>query len=106
MPNYKYDESPLAKQFRYYVLTKPDTRGRNCLHYAAQFGDKHFCTMIVEEARVLEILPEIIDVKDEDSMTPLYLLSEKGCRSVSLEKQDPDEVERIAVEKLLREIDQ
>ena len=60
--------------------------------------------MIIEEARHLEILPLVIDVKDDDNMTPLYLLSERGYRTVSDVQKDPDEVERLAVEKLLEEI--
>ena len=101
---FPFEDTLLAKQLRYYILTNLDSRGKNCLHYAASFGDKHFCTMIIEEARHLDFLPEVIDCKDEDQMTPLYLLSERGYRPISDIYLDPEDVENNAVEKLIKEI--
>ena len=53
-------------------------KGRSVLHYAAMNGDRHFCTMIIHEAEIMGILDLIIDLTDDDELTPLYLLCEKG----------------------------
>ena len=47
---------------------------------AASFGDKCFCHFIVKEAEKLNFIDELIDKKDIDGFTPLYLLCEKGYR--------------------------
>lgn len=65
---------------RYYILTKKDAKGRQVLHRGAECGDKHFCTMITWEAHKLDFVDEIIDTKDKDGLTPLYLLAEFGYR--------------------------
>lgn len=36
--------------------------------------------MICEEAKDLQFVEDIVDVKDNDGLTPLYLLSEHGFR--------------------------
>jgi ankyrin repeat protein len=74
---------------RYYILTKKDAKGRQVLHRAAECGDKHFCTMICYEAKKLEFVDEIIDTKDKEGLTPLYLLAEVGYRK----KYDEDDEE-------------
>lgn len=48
-------------RIRYHILTKKDAKGRISLHRAAEVGDKHFCTMIVEEAKDLSFVEDIID---------------------------------------------
>ena len=50
------------------------------LHLAARLGDKYFSTMIVNETRDLGCLDEIINEKDNEGHTPLYLLCETGFR--------------------------
>jgi len=50
------------------------------LHRAAELGDKHFTTMIVLESEELKFLDDIIDKKDKQGLTPLYLLCENGFR--------------------------
>jgi hypothetical protein len=77
---------------RYYILTKQDAKGRQVLHRAAECGDKHFCTMITWEAKKLEFVNEIIDTKDHEGLTPLYLLAEVGYR-----KKYDDDDEQIAL---------
>lgn len=85
-----------SRMIRYFLLTFPDPRGRVCLHNACRFGDKHFVTMIVMEADYLGhgIVDEIIDRKDEDRLTPFYLLCEEGFRK----KYDFDEEEQALLE--------
>lgn len=46
------------------------------LHTAVKYGDKYFATMILKEAEDLGILEKIIDLKDKNGSTPLYLLCE------------------------------
>jgi hypothetical protein len=79
----------LDKMIRYYILTKKDAKGRQVLHRAAECGDKHFCTMIAYEAKKLGFESEIIDTKDNEGLTPLYLLAEFGYRK----KYDEDDEE-------------
>jgi ankyrin repeat protein len=67
-------------RIRYFILTKKDAKGRNSLHRAAECGDKHFCTMICYEAADLNFTEVVVDVKDNDGLTPLYLLAEHGFR--------------------------
>lgn len=47
---------------------------------AARLGDKYFSTMIVNEARDLGCLDEIINDENSEGHTPLYLLCESGFR--------------------------
>ena len=77
---------------RYYILSKKDAKGRQVLHRAAECGDKHFCTMITYEAKKLEFVNEIIDTKDNEGLTALYLLAEVGYR-----KKYDDDDEQIAL---------
>ena len=81
---------------RYFLLTYRDPRGRTCLHNACSFGDKHFVTMIVEEAKVLHhgVTESIIDIKDNDKLTPFYLLCQDGFRK----RYDFDEEEEAFLE--------
>ena len=65
------------------LLTRPEPeKGRLVLHRAALNGDKHFCHMIVREAAKMEVnvLDQIIDAPDQDGLTPLYMLCERGYR--------------------------
>jgi len=82
-----FKEETHDKMIRYYILTKKDAKGRQVLHRAAECGDKHFCTMITYEAKKLEFVNEIIDTKDHEGLTPLYLLAEVGYRK----KYDDDD---------------
>lgn len=50
------------------------------LHLAAKYGDKHFTFMIVMEADKMNIKDEIINMRDNMGLTPLYYLSEQGYR--------------------------
>jgi hypothetical protein len=43
---------------------------------AARLGDKYFCTMIVNEAKELGILDDIINSQNSEGHTPFYLLCE------------------------------
>lgn len=83
-----------SKLIRYFLLTYSDAKGRVCLHNACRFGDKNFVTMIVMEADRLGVDGEIIDKKDEDQLTPFYLLCEEGFRK----KYDFDEEEQAFLE--------
>ena len=82
-----FKEEAYDKMIRYYILTKKDAKGRQVLHRAAECGDKHFCTMITYEAKKLDFVNEIIDTKDHEGLTPLYLLAEVGYRK----KYDDDD---------------
>jgi|TARA_B110001450_G_C17574221_1_gene462102 hypothetical protein len=86
---HQFKEEVHDKMIRYYILTKKDAKGRQVLHRAAECGDKHFCTMICYEAKKLEFVDEIIDTKDSEGLTPLYLLAEVGYRK----KYDEDDEE-------------
>jgi hypothetical protein len=86
---HQFKEEVQDKMIRYYILTKKDAKGRQVLHRAAECGDKHFCTMICYEAKKLEFVDEIIDTKDSEGLTPLYLLAEVGYRK----KYDEDDEE-------------
>ena len=58
---------------------------------AAKYGDKHFTFMIVMEADKLGIKDEIINMRDNMGLTPLYYLAEQGYRPISdmdAEKED------------------
>jgi len=77
----KFVDDYFSNKIRHFILTnKEPNRSRVPLHIAALNGNKHFCTMIVKEATMMEvnILDEIIDLPDRDGLTPLYLLCEKG----------------------------
>ena len=86
---HQFKEECVDKMMRYYILTKKDAKGRQVLHRAAECGDKHFCTMICYEAKKLEFVDEIIDTRDGEGLTPLYLLAEVGYRK----KYDEDDEE-------------
>ena len=85
-----------SNMIRYFLLTFKDSKHRVCLHNACRFGDKHFVTMMVMEARYLghQIVDEILDIKDKDQLTPFYLLCEHGYRK----KEDFDEEEKAFLE--------
>lgn len=92
-----YEDSVAAKRIRYYILTVTDPRGRLCLHVAAKHGDKHFGTMIVKEAEYYNFLHEIIDFKDNDGLTPLYMLAETGYQKSNLNlSEDEQALENLA----------
>jgi len=93
---YTYTREGMAHAFRYYLLTHPDNQGRVCLHLAAGFGDKDFCTMLVWEADYLGFGAETIDKGDRLGLTPLYLLSEDGYRS----RDYPDDDNERAIREL------
>ena len=78
-----------ANMIRYYFMTKKDKRERTCLHLSAMFGDKDFTTMLIFEADKLGFGGEIVDLKDREGLTPLYLLAEEGYRKrESLDEQE------------------
>ena len=58
---YFYDEGEDSKQIRKELFLKKDSNGKTLLHMAAVLGDKYFSVMIVNEARALECLDEIIN---------------------------------------------
>lgn len=95
-PSFPNKRDQYSRSIRYFLLTYRDPRGRVCLHNACRFGDKHFVTMMVMEAEHLGpgIVDEIIDRKDEDQLTPFYLLCEEGFRK----KYDFDEEEEAFLE--------
>jgi hypothetical protein len=58
------------------------------LHTAAELGDKYFTTMIVYEAKDLNVLDQIINQTNKSGFTPLYLLCQNGFRKFVIEKYD------------------
>lgn len=73
---------------RYFIFTNTDKKQRIPLHRAAELGDKHFTTMIVMEAERLKFLDDIIDRKDNQGLTPFYLLCENGFRKAKYLQQE------------------
>ena len=51
-----FDESKDANEVRKHLLSYQDPRGYTLLHIAAELGDKYFTTMIVSEAKELNVL--------------------------------------------------
>lgn len=105
---FPYIQGSEIDRIRYYILTKQDAKGRICLHRAAECGDKHFCTMICYEAEALQFTEEIVDMKDQDGLTPFYLLAEHGYRKAYDYDEDEENlmdglgktvVEEIAVDR-------
>ena len=68
-------------EIRRKLLRQTDATGENLLHMAARLGDKYFSVMIVNEAKELGCLDEIINEKNNEGHTPFYLLCEQGFRS-------------------------
>ena len=50
---YIYKDQQFLDKIRYFMLTKKNQQGRISLHFAAEQGDKDFCTFIIEEAKIL-----------------------------------------------------
>ena len=56
------------------------------------FGDKDFTTMIIYEADLLGFGSEIIDKKDKEGLTPLFLLCEEGYRKRETFNEEEEEI--------------
>ena len=71
-------------RIRNFLLMATNKRGQQPLHLATRIIDKHFVTMLVNEAKELieasressNGIKHIVNEPDRDSMTPLYLLCE------------------------------
>ena len=87
-----------SNKVRWYLLTEQESKKqRTLLHRAALNGDKDFCTMLVKEAEKMGHIDDIINQKDADGLTPLYLLCEKGYAKDKDEGYEDSEEEDAAV---------
>lgn len=63
-------------EIRSRLFREKDETGENLLHMAARLGDKYFSVMIVNEAKELGCLDEIINERNNEGHSPFYLLCE------------------------------
>jgi ankyrin repeat protein len=84
-------------------------QNQNVLHAAAMRGDKHFCTMLIQESfklfednraviNIEEYEETFIDVKDINGLSPFFYLCIDGYRK----ERNQDETEEMVLASLAK----